>query len=494
MATLNMTTKDLAQLKKHGLSSQIIKAQLKRFKQGFPWVCLVAPCVIGKGIFKLSPAEEKRAEAFFLEQAHRQSILKFVPASGAASRMFHFLEDPASEYDFLKEKFLKHLPDFAFYSELAHVLKKRGLNLVKLRQAKNLQPIVQALLEEEGLGYRKAPKGSVLFHYAGKQSRTAFEEQMRESLILKGKKKKVQIHFTLPESLRTQTQAQLKKTLKTLPHKKVLVTDSVQSSATDCLALEKKGTPARDNKGKLLLRPAGHGALLANLNQIKADLIYVKNIDNILPEKNRHEADRWKRILGGVFLEWQAQIFKAQKILKKKKVSPAQALELLKLAHNLGWNIPERGGARKNLEAFFNRPLRVCGMVPNTGEPGGGPFWTRDSKGILSPQIIESAEVHFKDKKQERIWKSSTHFNPVDFVCGVYNARGKKYDLFNHVDSERGLITQKTYQGRKIRGMEMPGLWNGGMADWISIFVEIPGVTFAPVKTVLDLLRKEHQA
>ncbi len=483
------SAKDRSYLQKRGISTIQANKQLERFRTGFPFVELLDPCTAGKGVLRLSLQEQKQAEARFLKEVSAIQIQKFVPASGAASRMFHFLEDANPDFDGLKNKFLKHLPDFAFYPALAETLKKSGQDILKLRKAKKLAPIVKALLEKEGLGYGQAPKGMVLFHRDGAQARTAFAEQLNEAVVFAGSGKKISVHFTLPETARAQVRRQLKNTAAKMRSYKVTLSDSIQSPATDCLAVEKEGGLIRTSQGAPLLRPSGHGALLDNLNKIKSKIIYVKNIDNILPAHKRGEADRWKRILTGVFIQTQAEIFNAQKILKKKKMSPHEALLALRLAQRLGWH----GAGRKNLTAFFNRPLRVCGMVPNAGEPGGGPFWTRDSEGNVSAQIIESAEVNFKNKKQEQIWRSSTHFNPVEFVCGAHDFSGKKYDLTRFVDENRGIISKKSYQGREIRVMELPGLWNGSMAHWLTLFVEIPGSVFAPVKTVLDLLRSEHQ-
>lgn len=493
MGKKSFSKQDQIQLKKQGISLSQAEAQLQHFRKGFPFVELIGPCTVGKGIFKLSQADQKRTEKKFKTEILKKKGLKFVPASGAASRMFQFLEDSKPESVSLKKKFLKHLPDFAFYQELNLCLKKKGQDLSHLRKTGELKTIVQALLEENGLGYRQAPKGMILFHREGKKAITAFEEQLSEGLLFADAKNKVYLHFTLPESARKEVSRHLKKAAGLMRGKKFILSDSIQSPSTNCLASEKNHAPVRDDKGHLLLRPAGHGALLQNLNQIKADLIYVKNIDNILPKKKRGEADRWKKILSGFFLEIQDRIFAAQKILIQPTMTPTEVLSIIRLAQELGWEAPKKQKAKQSLQSFFNRPLRVCGMVPNTGEPGGGPFWIRDHQGNVSAQVVESAEVNFKNKQQEKIWRSSSHFNPVDFVCGVYDFRGKKYDLQNFSDVNRGLITKKNYHGREIQVMELPGLWNGSMANWISVFVEIPVSVFSPVKTVLDLLRSEHQ-
>ena len=496
MKTAAFSKQDEKQAKKRGIAAMQMAAQMSRFKKGFPFVRLISPCVVKKGILQLNQEEQKKAAKLFLSVGAQKKVIKFVPASGAASRMFHFLEDPKPEYDLLKQKFLSRLPDFAFYVGLTAALRKTGQNIQELRKTKKIKPIVAALLEDNGLGYRRAPKGMILFHRDGKQTRTAFEEQLSEGVIFKNKKNQTWQHFTLPVQARKKVRSHLNQAaVKNKGKQRIFLSDSIQSFATDCLAAERNGLPVRDENGALLFRPAGHGALLGNLNSLRADLIYVKNIDNILPRAHSKEADQWKRILCGVFLEHQAQIFNVQKILKKNKMTPEEALIAIRLAQKLsgGEGRSREFQNRKSLERFFNRPLRVCGMVPNTGEPGGGPFWTKDSQNNISAQIVESAEVNFKSKEQERIWRSSTHFNPVDFVCGVCDFRGKKYDLMKFADPERGLVTQKAYQGREIRVMELPGLWNGGMANWLSLFVEIPAKIFAPVKTALDLLRPEHQ-
>ena len=347
--------KDRALLKKNGILSTRAAEQLTRFRKGFPFVELMDPCVVGKGIVKLSPAEQKKAEADFFREAPPKKILKFVPASGAASRMFHFLEDPSPEFADLKQKFLKHLPDLAFYSKLELSLKETGQDLLTLRKTKKLTPILNTLLEENGLGYRQAPKGMILFHGHGKSARTAFAEQLSEAAIFEGSEKKIRAHFTLPETARALVRQHLKENVLSMRGKKFILSDSIQSPTTNCLAIEATGAPARTQGGELLLRPAGHGALLGNLNEIKSEMIYVKNIDNILPAQKRKEADKWKRILGGVFLETQKQVFLAQKILNQKKMRPAEVLSVLRLAERLGW----QAASRKSLTAFIHRPLRV---------------------------------------------------------------------------------------------------------------------------------------
>jgi len=487
MKTTSISNRDKAFLKSRGILPSQAEKQLQRFKLGFPFVKLVKPCTIQEGVLKLTAKEQGRAEAVFNQMLLRKKAVKFVPASGAASRMFHFLQEAKPEFEDLKKTFLKNLPRFSFYEDLKVVLHKQGHDIQSLRRKHKIEPILQALLESSGLGYRQTPKGLILFHGKGKSKRTAFQEQLSEALLFSSGKV-TQVHFTLPAETRGEAQKHLKQATRLFKNTRFILTDSIQSPATDCLAADHAGAPVRDERGEILLRPAGHGALLNNLNRIHADLIYVKNIDNILPQSKRREADRWKRILSGFFLEMQAELFQAQKVLSQKKISPAQALQVLRLAEKFGW----RGQGRKELASFLNRPLRVGGVVANTGEPGGGPFWIRNEQG-LSPQIVESAEVNFKSKQQELIWRSSTHFNPVEFVCGVCDFRGKKYNLMDFADQERGLISRKNYLGREIRVMELPGLWNGGMGNWLTVFVEIPGTVFAPVKTVLDLLRKEHQ-
>ena len=489
---MKFSKQDTLQLKEQGISVSKATEQLERLKKGFPFVRLIKPCTAGDGIFRLNASEQKIAEKKFQTETIRKTILKFVPASGAASRMFQLLEDRDAKHDPAKQKFLEALPKFAFHAELTAVLKKKGYDITALIRKKDLKTIVSALLEKDGLGYRDAPKGMILFHGRGKSARTAFAEQLDEARIFADKKKTAHLHFTLPPAARKNVRLHLKQSARAA---KFIIEDSIQGPASECLAMEKNGKPVRNDKDSLLLRPSGHGALLENLNRLKADLIYVKNIDNILPAGKRKEADRWKKILVGFFLLKQEEIFRAQEILAQKKMQPRDLLFTLVLAQELGWDAAHPGaeGSRKALEHFFNRPFRVCAMVTNAGEPGGGPFWIRDSRGKVSAQVIESAEVNLKDKEQEKIWRASTHFNPVDFVCGVYDRRGKKYNLPEFQDPERGLIAEKSYQGRFIRAMELPGLWNGSMADWLTVFVEVPGVTFAPVKTVLDLLRKEHQ-
>ena len=297
----SFSAQDKTRLNSRGITPAQAAEQLARFKKGFPFAELISPCTAGKGILRLGAKEQKKAQQKFVQNAPRKKFLKFIPASGAASRMFHFLEDPKPEQAAAKQKFLNRISDFAFYAQLAQVLKKEGHEIAALKKSKKLAPIIRALLEKEGLGYRQAPKGMILFHRSGKNSRTAFEDQLREAALFESAQKKTHAHFTLPAAARTEVRQHLKKVKAAIPRRQFILSDSIQSPATDCLAVEKNGAPVRDEKKQILLRPAGHGALLANLNQIKADLIYVKNIDNILPPEHRAEADRWKKILCGVF-------------------------------------------------------------------------------------------------------------------------------------------------------------------------------------------------
>ena len=451
----NFSAQDLEQLQARGISVEKAEAQLECFRNGFPELDIVAPASTKKGILAPKRAEQEEYIAAwqqYLAEGHK--ILKFVPASGAASRMFknlfQYLED-GIETPFIQD-FLAHKDQFAFGPQLA---------------GKEGQDAVRYLLND--MHYGELPKGLLLFHKYRDGARTPALEHLVEGALYcaepakDGEKPTVYLHFTVSHDHLPLFRQHIAENLPKFEEKynvKYDVTFSEQLPSTDTLAANPDGTPFRTKDGKLLFRPGGHGALIENLNQQDADIVFIKNIDNVVPDRLKKDTIRYKQILAGVLVTEQKRIFEA---LKNPNLSDEERAKL-------------------------NRPIRVCGVVKNTGEPGGGPFLVREADGSISCQILESTQI-----SDPELMKQSTHFNPVDLVCAIRDYEGKPFDLPKYVDPQTGFISNKSKDGKELLALELPGLWNGAMSRWNTIFVEVPVSTFNPVKTVNDLLREQHQ-
>ena len=451
----NFSAQDLEQLQARGISVEKAEAQLECFKNGFPELDIVAPASTKQGILAPKRAEQEEYIAAwqqYLAEGHK--ILKFVPASGAASRMFknlfQYLED-GIETPFIQD-FLAHKDYFAFGPQLA---------------GKEGQEAVRFLLND--MHYGELPKGLLLFHKYRDGARTpALEHLVEGALYCKGEEKNgekptVYLHFTVSHDHLPLFRQHIAENLKKFEDKynvKYDVTFSEQLPSTDTIAANPDGTPFRTKDGKLLFRPGGHGALIENLNQQDADIVFIKNIDNVVPDRLKKDTVRYKQILAGVLVTEQKRVFEA---LKDPNLSDEERAKL-------------------------NRPIRVCGVVKNTGEPGGGPFLVREADGSISCQILESTQI-----SDPALMAKSTHFNPVDLVCAIKDYEGKPFDLPKYVDPQTGFISNKSKDGKELLALELPGLWNGAMSKWNTIFVEVPVSTFNPVKTVNDLLREQHQ-
>ena len=437
------------------------------------------------------------------------NVCKFVPASGAASRMFRdfgMLRDVFSsgeavldsEGEKILEEFLSNATRFPFASLLEERLEKE---LEDVASSGNFKLIFDTLLGNDGLGYGNVPKGLVPFHSYGGEWRTAFCEHFREAVGYINSRGTASMHFTIPPAFTERFAGEEGMAAKLFSSEGVSfdVTYSVQGPETDTIAVAMDNTPVTDADGSLLRRPAGHGALLKNLNELSYDCIFVKNIDNVAKEELLPDTVKWKKTLGGVLLSIQKRVFLYTEALSSSWTSEALEREIIsfcreELLMDLSRKLSGLSGAgrREFLFRALHRPVRVCGVVKNAGEPGGGPFWV-EGEGGESLQIVESAEVDRDSSSQRHIWESSTHFNPVDIVCGVKDFKGKKFNLTGFVDPEAGIITEKTFGAMKIKALELPGLWNGSMSGWITVFVEVPSTTFNPVKTVWDLLKESHQ-
>jgi hypothetical protein len=504
---INQSDKNL--LAEKGIEEKQLYSQLDNFKNGFPFLDLAAAASVEKGIKVLSPDEESEySDAWDMYKASpSKKIVKFVPASGAASRMFkdlfEFLDAPydAPASDFEK-KFFNELEKFAFYRDLNAVcLKNERQDIKGLLSEGNYKAVVDNLLNEKGLNYGNLPKGLLKFHKYGDASRTPVEEHLMEGfLYARNDQGEVNLHFTISPEHRTLFENLVKGKKPGFEdnfHTLYNISFSEQKPSTDTIAVDSNNEPFRED-GKLLFRPGGHGALIENLNNIDADIVFVKNVDNTVPDKYKDTETKYKKILAGVLVDIQRNIFDYLKLIDSGKYTHD---ELIKILHFLQKDLTIKNPDTKLLEDAelvlylkrkLDRPIRVCGMVRNVGEPGGGPFLAINADGTISPQILESSQIDMSDPGKKEMFKSGTHFNPVDLVCGIKDYRGRHFNLKDYVDNNTGFISIKSKNGKELKALELPGLWNGAMSDWNTIFVEVPIETFNPVKTINDLLRACH--
>jgi hypothetical protein len=503
-----MDTKLEKQIKDQGMDTAKIEEQLGHFREGFPFLPIVEAATIGNGVISIKEEELKNFLISYPEKAAAKKVVKFVPASGAASRMFKdlfaFLEGDGdiSKSTFI-QKFIQNIQKFAFYSDLDASLNNSGSSMGKALEAKDYKKIVSYLLNDEGLGYGQLPKGLLKFHHYEDHDRTPTYEHFIEGYMYGlGQGNTVRLHFTVSpehESKFKEEVAEIQPKLEKEFGIKYEVSYSQQKKSTDTIAVTMDNEPFIEEDGSILFRPAGHGALLENLDEIDADLIFIKNIDNVVPDRLKPSTKDYKIAIGGLLLEIQEAVFESLESLSanvnEDSVSQAQKTFTEKLGAKLPSKFSELSieEKAKYLKHRLNRPLRVCGMVKNTGEPGGGPFWVNEDDGSLSLQIAETAQINLDDPSQKKIMQEATHFNPVDLVCATKNYLGEKFELLKFRDIRTGFITEKSKSGRDLKALELPGLWNGSMAGWNTVFVEVPLITFNPVKTVNDLLRDEHQ-
>jgi hypothetical protein len=499
-----------------------VMAQVEMFRKGFPPLELARPCTVGDGIVVLDREQTAELIGIYEGAAAAGRSMKFVPASGAASRMFRMLaainnrlgpndedqpkalstcEDPDHE-EFLR--FVENVEGFAFYDDLKAALGRDGYNTDRLLAEGRYKPILEYLLNAKGLAYAELPKGLITFHRYGDQTRTAFEEQLVEAeAYLRDRDGVIRAHFTIAQASRKAFEEHIRmiRTHSQPTGADFSISLSAQEPSTDTIAVDAAKRPFRDRQGRLLFRPGGHGALLANLNRLQADIVFIKNIDNVTVDHRREPTIRFKKALGGYLVRLQERIFGYVRKLRGRNQDGAlieEVVEFMRKELSLNPPLHRPGGLEQDriddLISCLNRPLRVCGMVRNEGEPGGGPFWVQGPDGRLTPQIVESSQVDWDSRRQRSVWESSTHFNPVDLVCGLRDYRGKPFDLNAFVDPDTGFVSTKSQDGKELLALELPGLWNGAMAHWNTVFVEVPLATFSPVKTVLDLLREEHQS
>lgn len=495
------TEQELNQIEAKGVSAAHIENQLETFKNGIPFLNVKEPATANNGILVIDDLMGK-SEIWSEALKKGLSVVKFVPASGAASRMFkdlfYFLNkpEPYPERESVKH-FFKKVEDFAFFEDLADYLTDLSID-----DNNYFKKLVSRLLDKSGMGYGQLPKGLIKFHKCANGARTAYEEHLVEgALYAKQNSKKVTLHFTVSEE-HLPAFKKLEKKLTTQYSKELGVnydiSYSVQKTSTDTIAVNMDNTPFVNVDGSLLFRPGGHGALLENLNELSDDIIFIKNIDNVVPDHLKEPTVVYKKALAGHLIELRTKVFK---YLDKLNSPNNELLEEVKqfIQNSLYFRFSADFDALDFdakvwiLKERLDRPIRICGMVKNEGEPGGGPYWVQDEHGNKSLQIAEMSQLDSSDASVQAMVSGATHFNPVDLVCSVKRANGEKYDLRQFSNPNTGFISTKSKDGKDLKALELPGLWNGAMANWSTVFVEVPGITFNPVKEVNDLLRKEHQ-
>jgi hypothetical protein len=497
---------DLDWISSRGIKPADLLEQVSLFCRGASPIRLLRPARIGDGIVQILPEEKDLLIAWHHKAAGEGRMLKFVPASGAASRMFKDWYTSCLQGGFESGeravKFLEDIRRLAFYDDLEDVVSRAGESLEDLVSSTKCVDLLEYILTPRGLNYTWLPKGLLKFHRYPGHHRTAMEEHLAEAAFyIRDGRNICRIHFTVSKEHENSFRTFFEAVRGRYEHEYNVAYEfslSLQDPSTDTIAVDIENRPFRDRVGRLCFRPGGHGALLHNLNSIEGDIVFLKNIDNVARDPWNRTALFYKKILGGYLARLQDEIFRAIKVLDL----PAAEAGLSDIARFCEEKLFVRFPPRFNrmtavqqrgiLHAQLNRPLRVCGMVRNEGEPGGGPFWTEGKDGLPSLQIVEQHEVDLRDQSQGEIWRSSTHFNPVDLVCGIRDYRSRKFDLNRYVNENAVCITRKTHEGADIKALELPGLWNGSMALWNTVFVEVPIETFNPVKTVDDLLRESH--
>lgn len=504
-----LSQQDLSQIADKGISEEKLNKQLEEFETGFPFLKLEAAAAVGHGI--MAPDEEEReayVQAWDAYKAQGKNIVKFVPASGAASRMFKnmfaFLSADYTEptTDFEKQYF-DNIKKFAFREALCEKCRLNdGKRIKELIADGNYKAVVANMLEPKGLNYGQLPKGLLLFHNYEDGPRTPMEEHLVEAALYASSKGEANVHFTVSHDHLELFKAKVAEKVETFAKKygvKYNISFSEQKPSTDTVAVNPDNTLFRNEDGSMLFRPGGHGALIENLNDIDADVVFIKNIDNVVPDRLKNETVTYKQLIAGVLVTLQKKAFAYLEKLEKGEYTHEYLEEIIRFVQR---DLCCRKADIKELEDAdlvihlrkkLNRPMRVCGVVKNVGEPGGGPFLTYNQDGTVSLQILESSQIDKTNEEYQKMFTEGTHFNPVDLVCAVKDYKGQPFNLPDFVDKSTGFISSKSKNGKELKALELPGLWNGAMSDWNTVFVEVPLATFNPVKTVNDLLREQHQ-
>ncbi len=512
--------KDKSQFATKGIELTEIEKQLNSFRKGFPPLSLSRPALLQDGIMAVGESALDTYVTGYEKALPGLQVLKFVPASGAATRMFKSLyecyqylkSNPDSIEECLIKKellpvkqFFDRLRSFAFYQDLKELYRKQNIELENEPSGTRKIELLEDVLLEKGLAIGSLPKGLIKFHNYPDGARTALEEHMVEGAgYARNHDHTIHIHLTVsPEHIQgfknrvEETHQRYEKQLGVTFH----IEYSVQKPSTDTIAVDPDNQPFRDTDGAILFRPGGHGALLENLNELDADIIFIKNIDNVVPDRLKDATLLYKKALAGIMIHYQQRIFSYMKYLDDENGADEKTMDdmgsfleqELCIIPPIGMEHLSIIEKREYFRNKLDRPLRVCGMVRNAGEPGGGPFWARNADGTVSLQVVESSQIDFGDPDQKKKFEQATHFNPVDLVCGIRDYRGEKFNLLHYRDPKTGFISEKSKDGRDLKALELPGLWNGAMSDWNTLFVEVPIETFNPVKTINDLLRPQHQ-
>lgn len=515
---LGLNSYDFVQIYNRNINLETIEFQFNIIKNGIPKINLDRPAVINDGIIAVSQDEAKYYSNFFDEKKNKLKLKKFVPASGAASRMFKFLSEFLNDFKLgeesinayinrKKEKnlsvFLVAKEKFPFYKDILETTKKSVSDFDSWDNDTRDYWFIKTMLSSSYFDFANKPKGVLPFHKYETHTATAIEEHLNECSYYAASNERSNLHFTVSEEHQKGFETIINDVREKVENQSKIKIDikfSYQHKATDVIAVDLNGIPFRDENDAIIFRPGGHGALIENLNNLNADVIFIKNIDNVI-QNHLETIALYKKSLAGILIQYQEMIFKFMRTLNSDSVSNDDLNEMVNyIKSKLNIAIKEdfarytKESKVEYLQSILNRPIRVCGMVKNEGEPGGGPFWVADKKGKIFLQIIESSQIDTKDESQVKIFGSATHFNPVDLVCGIKNYNGQKFDLMKFIDANSGFVVEKNKNGKPYKAFELPGLWNGAMAKWITVFVEVPLITFNPVKTVNDLLKPAHQS
>ena len=504
-----LSERDLMQIADKGISEKQIENQLNEFKTGFPFLRLEAAASVERGIVATTAESRDKYEKCWEQfKAAGNKVVKFVPASGAASRMFKDMfafvdaeyDKPTTDFE---KKYFDNIEKFAFYDELNEAcLKNEGKDIPTLLADGNFKAVASQMLRPEGLNYGQLPKGLLLFHKYAEGPRTPMEEHLVEAALYAASNGEAHIHFTVSHEHMPLFRQKVADKVDFYSKKygvKYDISFSEQKPSTDTVAANPDNTPFRNADGSLLFRPGGHGALIENLNEIDADVIFIKNIDNVVPDRLKDETITYKQVIAGVLVSLQQKAFEYLRLLEAGTYNHDKLEEIIRFVQQ---DLCCRKADIKELEDAdlviylrekLNRPMRVCGVVKNVGEPGGGPFLTYNQDGTVSLQILESSQIDKNNAEYMEMFTKGTHFNPVDLVCAVKDYKGQPFNLPDFVDRTTGFISSKSTNGKELKALELPGLWNGAMSNWNTVFVEVPLGTFNPVKTVNDLLREQHQ-
>ncbi|MGO4817589.1 DUF4301 family protein [Flavobacterium sp. W22_SRS_FP1] len=514
---MGLSSRDFVQIYEHGISLGNFKEQLEIFKNGISKMVLVKPATLFNGILKLSDVDFQQKASFLDFHKYDLKLTKFVPASGAASRMFKFLNDFLDEYDVLNESinayinrkkdnelaiFIVGMDKFPFFEIIYNKLKEELPDFDLLdRDSKNYY-FIKFLMSPDYFDFSNKPKATLPFHKYLSNIATPTEEHLYECGYYSSSNGNSSLHFTVSEVHQEQFE-NIVRSIKSKVEKEtetiINVSYSYQNKSTDTIAVDASNSPFKDKNGGLLFRPGGHGALIENLNNLDADIVFIKNIDNVILHNNETIA-LYKKALAGILVELQQQVFSYLRLIDANSIQEGKIEEIsnflegkLNIAKESGFDALSFENKLNAFKEKLNRPIRVCGMVKNEGEPGGGPFWVRSENDTISLQIVESSQVDLNNENQVAIMTASTHFNPVDLVCGIKSYKNEKFNLTQFIDKNSGFIVERISAGKRIRTYELPGLWNGAMAKWLTVFVQVPLITFNPVKTVNDLLKVAHQ-